>query len=208
MKQRRTKGEITEDSENDTPLDPDLPQGQMSPRQADQLRILATEMLRRMRGVQGKLPNQVLKRWGQVRPADPTDWLPLEGGENLLTFDFPLTTSEVLWRSAKGNSAQCFVNWNDANRRGMRPARLVLPYRADIDRIIVGRGVTAAYVASTCGGTISIGGLAAAPRMIDCQCSCKLKSSVTNANDSSLQMNRIMSDADYHHVPIRVRSRK
>ena len=99
----------------------------MTERQRDQLRILATEMLRRMRGAPGKLSDQIIHRWGQVRPGDSTEWKPLTGGKNSLTFDYPIAAAGVFQRLAKANQSWCFVNWNDANRRGLRPARLVLP---------------------------------------------------------------------------------
>ena len=103
------------------------PAPRMSPRQTDQLRILATEMLRRMRGIDGKLPDSVIGRWGQVHPGDATQWKPLEEGRCTLSFELPMTVSGILWRTAKENKTVCFVNWNDANRRGLPPSRLVLP---------------------------------------------------------------------------------
>ena len=95
-----------------------------------QLSIIAADVIRRMRGAEGRLPEQTLMRWA-ARADAPRPWQRLTGGDSGPQDDAPETISQLLWRVAKRNDAVCIVNWRDAVRRRMSPEQLVLPYAGD-----------------------------------------------------------------------------
>ena len=92
-----------------------------------QLSIVAADVIRRMRGAEGRLSDDTLRRW--AAPADAADpWRLLRGGDSGPQNDAPETISQLLRRVAKRNDAVCIVNWRDALRRRISPEQLVLPY--------------------------------------------------------------------------------
>ncbi|MDA8744944.1 hypothetical protein N9N28_09965 [Rubripirellula amarantea] len=103
----------------------------MTPRQSDQLRILATETLRRMRNIEGKVADDRIRRWTQLGAPSSDLWKELEGGKTIPQVDTPIAAAGFLRRSAQATGAVLMVNWHDANRRGMRPNRLVFPIARD-----------------------------------------------------------------------------
>ena len=106
---------------------------QMGPREASQLKILATEMLRRMRTIEPKLADRQASRWIQTKSGEFLDWKILQGNQAGKQVDTPITTAAMLRQVSSANQAVCLVNWFDANRRGMRPNRLVMPYAGSGD---------------------------------------------------------------------------
>ena len=99
----------------------------MEAREASQLKILATELLRRMRGITPKMDDQRASRWMQLKTGEVAEWSLLSGGKSGDQVDTPVTTAAMLRHTAAINESVCLVNWYDANRRGMRPTRLVMP---------------------------------------------------------------------------------
>ncbi|KAA1262020.1 hypothetical protein LF1_45810 [Rubripirellula obstinata] len=110
-------------------------EGVMQARERAQLKVLATEMLRRMRSIQPRLPDDRAGRWMQISDDRLIDWQPIGDVDPAelkpgTQPDTPITTAAMLRKISSINDAVCLVNWYDANRRGMRPTRLVMP-RAD-----------------------------------------------------------------------------
>lgn len=106
---------------------------QIGPTREDkQLAVLAIESLRRMRGIEPKIPNQRLQRWSQVSEHDLVQWPRYAGGKAGPQYDAPITIAGFLRRTARGNHSTCVVNWHDANRRGLAPEKLLIPF-ADAD---------------------------------------------------------------------------
>ncbi len=102
---------------------------QIGPTREDkQLAVLAIESLRRMRGIEAKLPNQRLKRWAQASEHDLVQWPPYSGGNAGPQQDAPITIAGYLRRIVRGNQSTCVVNWHDANRKGLAPEQLVIPF--------------------------------------------------------------------------------
>lgn len=124
----------------------------MSGRERAQLRVLATEMLRRMRSIQPRLPDDRSGRWMQVSDDHLKEWQPISSVDPTelkpgTQPETPITTAAMLREISSINDAVCLVNWYDGNRRGMRPTRLVMP-RAD--------KVSAAKMLSSVLGPLSI----------------------------------------------------
>lgn len=127
------EGGEADSEEEEEPAKPDAPIDVMEARERAQLKILATEMLRRMRAVKPRLPDDRASRWMQVLGERFADWKPIsdvdptelkQGPQT----DTPITTAAMLRQISSINESVCLVNWYDANRRGMRPTRLVMPY--------------------------------------------------------------------------------
>jgi hypothetical protein len=95
-------------------------------RQQQQLAALAIESLRRMRGVPGKLSDDLLHRWAQPAGSQPSGWPVLSGGDPGPKFDTPITIAGLLRRTARRNQASCVINWLEPNRRAA-PEQLVFP---------------------------------------------------------------------------------
>jgi hypothetical protein len=93
-----------------------------------QVAALAVESMRRLRGKNGKLPDVVFARWAQSTIDKRLDWPIVAGGNSNAPLLSPLTIAGVLRRLGRSNGATCFVNWLDANRRGMAPQQLVMPF--------------------------------------------------------------------------------
>lgn len=109
----------------------------IEPRQADQLAAMATETLRRMRGVAPKVSDERIGRWVQTDSTSTIEWPKLSGGDPGPTIDTPVALASFLRRISRANDAVCLVNWYDANRRGIFPERLLLPdVREDADATV------------------------------------------------------------------------
>ncbi|MGB7345663.1 MAG: hypothetical protein WBD20_15720 [Pirellulaceae bacterium] len=100
-------------------------------RHDQQVAALAIESMRRMRGVKGKIPDSVLIRWAQSATDKQLDWPVVTGGKTGKALLSPLAIAGLLRRLSRENDATCFVNWFDANRRGMAPQQLVMPFMND-----------------------------------------------------------------------------
>ncbi|WP_144057716.1 hypothetical protein [Novipirellula maiorica] len=96
-----------------------------------QLAVLAFESLRRMRGLEGKLPDQFFSRWAHAANATTGPWPVLAAGDSGPALDAPITIAELLRRVSRKNQATCMVNWFDARRRRLSPEQLVMPYAND-----------------------------------------------------------------------------
>ncbi|WP_230270412.1 hypothetical protein [Rhodopirellula halodulae] len=111
---------------------------ELEPRDARHLECLATESLRRMRGIELRLPDEVMSRWTAAylhRPNDqlvtdglPPAWPELNEGKTGGQLDTAIAMAGLLRRTARVNSATCVVNWNDAQRRRLSPGQLVMAY--------------------------------------------------------------------------------
>ncbi|WP_145421116.1 hypothetical protein [Planctomycetes bacterium K23_9] len=97
-------------------------------RHEQQVAALAVEAMRRMRGLKGKVSDQVLSRWAQSASNPRLDWEIVSGGNAGSPLVSPLTMAGLLRRISRENDSTCFVNWHDANRRGMAPQQLVMPF--------------------------------------------------------------------------------
>lgn len=106
---------------------------QIGPSREDkQLAVFAIESLRRMRGIEPKIPNQRLRRWAQATEHELVQWPTFAGGSAGPQYDAPITIAGFLRRTARGNRSTCVVNWYDANRRGLTPEKLLIPF-AQVD---------------------------------------------------------------------------
>lgn len=95
-------------------------------RERAKLLILATEALRRMRGLPGSLPEDSSGRW--IQPSDSfRDWPLLTGGRPIGALKTPVSTAGLIRKIAKENGSSCLINWMDASRRGLRATRLIMP---------------------------------------------------------------------------------
>ncbi len=100
-------------------------------RQAEQLAAIATETLRRMRGVPAKIADQRFNRWAKTSSEQPFDWPKVRDGETGPQPETPVSIAGFLRRLSRINDASCVVNWYDANRRRAMPERLLLPDTTD-----------------------------------------------------------------------------
>lgn len=105
------------------------------------LRVLATESLRRMRGLAPQLPNATMQRWtaelsspirenGANGKASnwPDRWPVLDAGEPGPQLDSAISLVGMLRRTARANDVRCVVQWSDARRRRVSPGQLVMPF--------------------------------------------------------------------------------
>ncbi len=73
---------------------------QIGPTREDkQLAVLAIESLRRMRGIEPKIPNRRLRRWAQAAENDLVQWPPYSGGNAGPQHDAPITIAGFLRRT-------------------------------------------------------------------------------------------------------------
>ncbi|MGB7323676.1 MAG: hypothetical protein WBD31_02305 [Rubripirellula sp.] len=100
-------------------------------RQSQQLAALATETLRRMRGVTPKVADDRLNHWTRTSADQSSDWPIIHDGEPGAQPDTPVSIAGFLRRAARNNQASCLVNWYDANRRRAMPERQLLPDTSD-----------------------------------------------------------------------------
>ncbi len=96
-----------------------------------QLAILATESLRRMRGLPGKLDDKFIVRWAHSLQSPQSDWQPFRGGNSGEAMDSPMAVAELFRRVARLNRSSCVVNWLDARRRRLSPEQLMMSYTGD-----------------------------------------------------------------------------
>ncbi len=104
-------------------------------REDKQLASLAVEMLRRMRAIKPRIPDERLSRWvakaskSPVQPeVSPGTWPMLQDIKSIPQVDAPTTIAAVLRETARINQATCLVNGYDSRRRGMSPEQMVMPY--------------------------------------------------------------------------------
>ncbi|TWU56854.1 hypothetical protein Poly51_27710 [Rubripirellula tenax] len=97
------------------------------PRQDEQLAAIASEILRRMRGIPPKVADDRLRRWAHWSVEQDADWSVVSQGNPGAQIDVPIAMAGFLKRVARTNDTACLVNWYDANRRGATPERLLLP---------------------------------------------------------------------------------
>lgn len=92
-----------------------------------QLAVLVCESIRRVRGVQGKLPDPLLSRWAGTYQEQLQAWPRLENGVSGSTQLQPTAFVSVVRRIAKLNGATCYLNWLDGAKRNLRPTDEVMP---------------------------------------------------------------------------------
>ncbi|TWT82193.1 hypothetical protein CA13_36540 [Planctomycetes bacterium CA13] len=107
----------------------ELPVSDLRPEQ--QLKLLAVDSLRRMRGIEPKIDDAHFLRWAHPADAAQSQWPVLSGGDSVPTLDAPITIGGLLRRVSRKNGATCVVNWFDANRRQMSPEQLMMTYAKD-----------------------------------------------------------------------------
>jgi hypothetical protein len=96
-------------------------------RDEQRLAGIASEALRRMRGLPVKLPEERVSRW--ANPASGLrPWTPLTGGTAGPQRDTAITIGQLLREVARENDATCVINWPDARRRQISPQQLVMPH--------------------------------------------------------------------------------
>ena len=95
-----------------------------------QLAALATDALRRVRGIAPKIDHSRFRRWAQSVSDPRLDWPIVSGGDPGPQFRSPLAFAGLARRIAQKNDSLCFINWFDANRRGLSPKQLVMPNMA------------------------------------------------------------------------------
>lgn len=96
-------------------------------RSEQQMAALAVESLRRMRGIDGKIPEARFRKWcGPI--AGLPEWPPLDGGETIDQPDAAINMSQILRAVARRNGASCVIRWGDALRRQLTPVDRVIPY--------------------------------------------------------------------------------
>lgn len=100
------------------------------PRAEQHLVGLATETLRRMRGVEGKVVDPTLHRWAHASSA-VTEWPKVVAGNAGPQIDTPIALAGFLKRISRLNGSSCLVNWHDANLRQATPDRMMLPNSGD-----------------------------------------------------------------------------
>lgn len=100
--------------------------GESQPEQ--ELAGLATEALRRMRGVKTKVDEIAFRRWAQSTSDPVVDWPLVSAGVVGDQLDAPIAMSGFLRRIANRNGATCYVNWFDGIVHRMSPDQLTMPY--------------------------------------------------------------------------------
>ncbi|MEM6776743.1 MAG: hypothetical protein AAF670_03735 [Planctomycetota bacterium] len=117
----------------------------VTPHQQLHFQVILMQSLRRLRGLPVQLDPDVMSRWTGPAPSliqdseslqqDPrpleTMWPILRGGESGTQLDGAITLAGCLRRTARLNDASCVINWNDAQRRKLSPAQLVMPYAGE-----------------------------------------------------------------------------
>jgi hypothetical protein len=106
---------------------------QMAARQELQLKLFATDLLRRMRSIPPKIDNARASRWMQVDDGGFADWKRLDAVNpnsvrQISQPDTPITAAGMLRKYSTTNGIACLVNWYDTNRLGLRPTNVILPH--------------------------------------------------------------------------------
>lgn len=96
-------------------------------RQEQQLASLATEALRRMRGIESKVPDWRLSRWAAAADSPALEWPLLTAGNTGPQIDTPISVAGFLLDIARRNDATCLVHWHDLTQRGIGPETLHFP---------------------------------------------------------------------------------
>ncbi len=107
-------------------LSPELKIG--ATRQDEQFAIIATDSLRRMRGLPPKIPDSLFGHWAQVSDEHSTEWPILSGGELGEQPASPVSVAGLIRRTSKTNGSSTVVYWADATRRQLSPTTLLLPH--------------------------------------------------------------------------------
>ncbi len=100
-------------------------------REEKQFLILATESLRRMRGVAPKVSDPLFAHWGQTKEDRPITWEQLSGGDPIAQPITPISIAGLVRRTAKQNQASVVIQWTDAVRRRLSPAHTLIPHAGD-----------------------------------------------------------------------------
>lgn len=101
-------------------------------REDKQFAIIATESLRRMRGLPGKTKDPLLGHWAKTSDDHSTEWPVLIGGKAHQQRSMPISVAGLIRHTSRINQASTMVYWSDATRRKLSPSRLLLPHQ-DVD---------------------------------------------------------------------------
>ncbi|MCS7471125.1 hypothetical protein NZK35_31090 [Stieleria sp. ICT_E10.1] len=101
-----------------------------------QLAVFVCEAIRRARGATGKLPDAIFARWGGTYEDQVNAWPKLQAGVSGSPRIQAATVAALVRQIAKLNGATCYVNWQDAARRDLKPTDKRMPR--------TGEGVSAA----------------------------------------------------------------
>nr|WP_143547825.1 hypothetical protein [Rhodopirellula sp. SM50] len=101
-----------------------------------QLAVFVCEAIRRARGAPGKLPDAIFARWGGTYDDQVNAWPKLQAGVSGPPRIQAATLAALVRQIAKLNGATCYVNWQDAARRDLKPTDKRMPR--------TGEGVSAA----------------------------------------------------------------
>ncbi|MEM1068807.1 MAG: hypothetical protein AAGI63_07920 [Planctomycetota bacterium] len=96
-------------------------------REQRQLAGLAIEGLRRMRGVEPKVPDPALRHWAGPM-GQSVEWPVVVGGQTGPQQDSPITLASLLRRTSRLNQSTCIVNWYDVTSRGASPEWTLIPH--------------------------------------------------------------------------------
>ncbi len=110
-------------------------------REDKQFAILAVESMRRMRGLDPKLPGELLSHWAQTSENQSMQWPLLSGGEAGAQRSQPISIAGLIRRTSGLNQSSCLVQWSDATRRNLSPAQLVLPHVGEDAASMLGKVV-------------------------------------------------------------------
>ncbi|MEM9645912.1 MAG: hypothetical protein AAF989_13055 [Planctomycetota bacterium] len=99
----------------------------------DQLAVVATEAMRRMRGLPGKMNERFFRRFATTTagPIDDFDWPVVDSGEAGTQQVTAQPMAQWIGQLAQRNSSVAMVNWSDASKRQMAPHQLVMPHSGD-----------------------------------------------------------------------------
>ncbi len=118
--------------DNDSPL---TPFAGVTQREDRILAALATDAMRRMRGIEPTIQDEYYSRWAAKfdlmrDSSEPAvgHWPLLNDAVSIEQFATSETVAAVLRKTAQANDATCLINGYDARRRHLSPRQLVLPY--------------------------------------------------------------------------------
>lgn len=124
--------------ETDSDVESDEASGVNRSRQ--QFEMVATESLRRMRGLPGRVDDLMMQRWavsldgvsgGAGAGSVNGIWPVVDGGETGAQSLEAMPMAQWVRELARRNQSTCLVHWTDATQRMMSPAQLVLPHTGD-----------------------------------------------------------------------------
>ncbi len=101
---------------------------QVGPSREDkQFAILAVESLRRMRQLEPKLSDDLIRHWAQTAQNQTVDWPLLTGGASEPQRSMPISVAGLIRHTTRLNDSSCVVHWPDAIRRHLSPTQVQLP---------------------------------------------------------------------------------